>query len=112
GHMGGAGRGANAAAATVVDGGREITVAATEFGFEPMTIQVKVGEAINIVFLNQGVLEHDLTITDYGLYLFAQPGETIVGGLTAEGAGEYEIICSVPGHAEAGMRGLLVVTEL
>jgi uncharacterized cupredoxin-like copper-binding protein len=42
--------------------------------------------------------------------LDAEAGDEVVGGLRLDEPGTYEFLCSVPGHAEAGMRGEIVVT--
>jgi azurin len=37
------------------------------------------------------------------------PGETDTVSFTAPAAGTYDYICTFPGHAMAGMRGVLTV---
>jgi uncharacterized cupredoxin-like copper-binding protein len=37
------------------------------------------------------------------------PGDSASGGLRVDAPGEYRFYCSVPGHADAGMRGTLIV---
>jgi uncharacterized cupredoxin-like copper-binding protein len=88
------------------------TVAGKEFSFQPAKIEVPAGETTTITFENTGRLSHNLTIPA----LDAASG-TIQAGDRAEitvmpnEPGRYEIRCSVPGHAPAGMTGTLVVTE-
>jgi uncharacterized cupredoxin-like copper-binding protein len=85
----------------------EITVSATEFAFDPDPVEVPAGVPVTLVLVNDGLVEHDLTIDSIGLVILAQPGETARETVTFE-AGTYEIHCTVPGHHEAGMVGALV----
>ena len=41
--------------------------------------------------------------------LHTDPGTTETGTFTAPAAGDYQIICMVPGHFSAGMEGTLTV---
>lgn len=85
----------------------EITVSATEFAFDPDPVEVPAGVPVTLALVNDGLVEHDLTIDSIGLVILAQPGETVRETVTFE-PGTYEIHCTVPGHHEAGMVGSLV----
>lgn len=87
--------------------GVEVTVNATEFAFEPSTIEVPAGVPVTIILVNDGVVEHDFSIDDIDLHIFANPGETVRETVTFT-AGTYEVHCAVAGHKEAGMMGTLV----
>lgn len=91
-----------------IPGVPEVTVVATEFAFDPLMITAR--GAVNITLVNQGSLFHDLTIPALGVRVVARPGEQSTVGLSGVAAGVYEIVCSVPGHADAGMVGTLEVT--
>ena len=39
----------------------------------------------------------------------AEPGETVTAGITVDTPGTYEFLCTVPGHADAGMRDTVTV---
>lgn len=54
---------------------------------------------------------HDLTVPAADVMLGAEPGEEAVGAVEFAEPGRYECYCSVPGHAQGGMRGTIVVTE-
>ncbi|MGH2725427.1 MAG: cupredoxin domain-containing protein [Actinomycetota bacterium] len=97
--------------AAPVTGGREVRVVAREFSFDPQEIRLGQGETLNLVFENQGHIFHTLTIGELGLDLRANGGDRIGGALTAEQPGRYTFICSVSGHADAGMRGTVIVSE-
>jgi uncharacterized cupredoxin-like copper-binding protein len=90
-----------------ITGAREVTVTADNFAFTPNTIAVKPGEAINVAFHNADDMMHDFTIPSLGLHVDAQPGETMTFGLHVSSAGTYEFMCTVPGHAAAGMHGTI-----
>ena len=92
-----------------ISGAETVDVAAFDFGFEPSRIVVQAGEPVNIRLTNEGSLFHDLTIPELGFHLNARPGESVVGGLANLEPGEYGLLCTVPGHAEMGMVGVLVV---
>ncbi len=96
-------------AAGPLEGAPEITIVATEFSYTPASVTVKLGEPINIVLVNEGKIEHDLEIAAFAFHLHAQPGETVVGGLVPDQEGVFKLDCTVPGHAEAGMTGTMVV---
>jgi plastocyanin len=87
-----------------------VEVEGREFAFEPSRVQAEAGESVTIEFENVGKLSHNLTIpafdADTGTI---QAGDTATLKVTPEEPGTYEIRCSVPGHAPAGMTGKLVV---
>jgi plastocyanin len=92
-----------------LQGAEEVRVAGFEFGFEPRETRVRAGETVNLVFDNRGHMFHTLTIGRLGFELRTNGGESIGAALRAEEPGRYDYVCTVPGHAEAGMRGVLVV---
>ena len=98
-------------AAKVIAGGREITLAATEWAFAPETITVKLGEPVTIVLVNDGIIEHDVEISDFGLHLHTPPGDSLKGSFVPDKTGTFEFACEIPGHRAAGMVGKLVVTQ-
>jgi uncharacterized cupredoxin-like copper-binding protein len=87
-----------------------VAVEAGDLWFEPTELEVHAGEAVNLSFKNTGRVFHDLTITELELDLNAQPGDTATGGLLIDTPGTYQYQCTVPGHAEAGMRGTITAT--
>lgn len=89
--------------ATVVD------VTATDLAFDPTAITVDAGDRVNLRLVNRGQVFHDLTIPDLDVTLAAEPGETVTAGITVDTPGTHEFLCTVPGHADAGMRGTLTV---
>lgn len=92
-----------------VAGAAEARVTATEFSFSPSEISITGGQAVNVVLVNDGDVVHDLVVPSLGFRVVASAGGTRAGSLSGVPAGTYEFLCSVPGHAEAGMRGVLTV---
>lgn len=84
-------------------------VTAGDFYFRPGEIRVPNGRAVNIRFTNGGRMFHTFTIEELNFELRARPGATISGALRDLKAGTYEAVCSVPGHAQAGMRATIRV---
>lgn len=86
----------------------EVRIVVKEWGFEPAGLQIPVGRQVNLVLENRGALDHDLTVPGLNLKMVASPGKTARATVKAEKAGDYEVICSLAGHKESGMKGLLV----
>lgn len=109
--MHGRGAGNDAQAPSPLSGASELLVVADDFSFEPDELRIRAGETVNLTLDNRGGLYHDLSIEDNGFVLTADAGERASGALTVPAAGRYRFVCSVPGHAEAGMTGTLVAEE-
>ena len=92
----------------VVDSAREIEVTASSFAFDPDSITVGAGEDVTIVLTAEDVL-HDFTVGDADGHVAADAGDTASGGIRIDEPGTYTFYCSVSGHREAGMEGILVV---
>ncbi|HKS77266.1 MAG TPA: plastocyanin/azurin family copper-binding protein [Gaiellaceae bacterium] len=83
-----------------------VSVSATEFRFTLSKQSVPAGKVVFTVS-NKGKITHDFSI-DGKTSAMVQPGETTT--LTVRlGAGKFLYLCTVPGHAEAGMKGTLAV---
>jgi len=87
---------------------RHVEVAARSFAFDPDEITVSEGEDIAIVLMSEDGL-HDFTLDDFDAHVAAEAGETGFGGFRAGDPGRYTFYCSVEGHREQGMDGVLVV---
>jgi plastocyanin len=85
-------------------------VRATEFAFSPTEVRVQAGVTTNLEFQNEGSIFHTFTVTDLNFELAANGGQRTSGAFRAERTGTYEFICSVPGHAQSGMRGRIIVS--
>jgi uncharacterized cupredoxin-like copper-binding protein len=101
----------------------------TDFAFAPNTLTVPAGQQINVTVSNSGAVAHDLMIMKLGKDLTSHdhvgadahanayweqeqvpPGQSLQSTFTAPAEpGQYQIICGIAGHLEAGMVGTLVV---
>lgn len=95
-------------ASPVASGARHIEVAGRSFAFDPEELTIEAGEDIAIVLTSEDSL-HDFTVEDFDGHVAAAAGETATGGFRADEPGRYTFYCSVAGHREAGMEGVLVV---
>ncbi len=80
---------------------------AFEMGFEPLAATVDAAGRYEVVLINDGVIAHDITFAD-GTHIHAEAGETVTGEVTLP-EGRMEFICSIVGHADAGMTGHVTV---
>ncbi len=85
----------------------EITITAFDLGFEPATITVSEAGTYTVTFVNDGGIFHDVTFAD-GTVIGAEGHESASGEVTI-GPDGMTFICSVPGHADGGMTGEVVV---
>lgn len=99
--------------------------------YSPDRISVKRGETVRFVVTNEGKLMHELVLgTKKELdahaammkmhpdmehqepnMLHVAPGKTGEMGWRFSKAGEFHFACLEPGHFEAGMKGVVVVTD-
>ncbi|GAC1668946.1 MAG: hypothetical protein NVS9B8_11540 [Candidatus Limnocylindrales bacterium] len=98
---------APAAGGVAVAAGGEIAIAAFDLGFTPATIAVAAAGSYAVVFHNTGSALHDVTFAN-GTKLVADPGATVRGTVQVP-AGGLTFLCSVPGHAAAGMTGTVTL---
>ncbi len=85
----------------------EITITAFDLGFEPAMAHVSSPGTYSVTFVNDGGTYHDLTFAD-GTVIGAEAHESATGEVTIPADG-ITFICSVPGHADAGMTGDVMV---
>lgn len=104
-----------------------LSASLTEFEFDPPTWEVPAGAEVELTLTNDGSVTHDWVLmpADYepsppaGPQTEAQAlqalddleaGETGTFTFMApDEPGEYPVICTEPGHLEAGMQGRLIV---
>ena len=84
-----------------------IEVHAFDIGFEPTSVDVPEPGRYAVTFVNDGALLHDLTFAD-GTAIQAEAGQTASGEVVIPDGGTT-FLCSVPGHADAGMTGNVTV---
>jgi uncharacterized cupredoxin-like copper-binding protein len=84
-----------------------VTVAASEFKFKLSKTSVPKG-SVTFVVTNKGKTAHDFKI-DGKKTPRLQPGKSAKLVVTFAKAGKFPYLCTVPGHAAAGMKGTLTV---
>jgi Cu+-exporting ATPase len=89
---------------------QNVDVVARDLSFSPAAVRITAGRTTVVSFRNDGSMFHDWEVegvanVDAG----ARPGQTQRIRFTIDAPGSYPIRCTVPGHAEAGMVGTLVV---
>lgn len=114
---------------------KKVTIVATDIAYDIERIEAAVGQPISLTLDNQGVLEHDFSIVEIPLQgevttghaeepeehdmsgvaeeptvhvAAAQDGQSTIE-FTPAAPGQYTYYCTVSGHREAGMEGVLVV---
>ena len=83
-----------------------VTVTATEFHFKLSKTSVPHG-SVTFTLVNKGKLGHDFKIGGKKTVI-VKPGKTAKLTVTLK-AGKAAYLCTVPGHAAAGMKGTLTV---
>ena len=101
-----------------------LQVKARDITFDQTQLAVPAGAEVTLNFTNEGSLEHnwvlvhetaELATTTAADAINEAASEILAGGksttltFTAPTAGSYQYICTVPGHALAGMVGKLTV---
>ena len=86
-----------------------ITVCAYEFGFGVKTITAPAGP-LTVTVINTGSTGHTFTILDQNLNLVVSSHNDQKSGTVTLKPGTYTFECTVPGHAQAGMKGTLQIS--
>ncbi|MEO8463029.1 MAG: heavy metal translocating P-type ATPase, partial [Chloroflexota bacterium] len=91
---------------------RAIAVTAQGGQFVPADLTIRAGERVVVVLTNDDSVVHDWSVTGVAnVEIPARPGQTARLRFALDTPGTYEIRCTIPGHAEAGMVGVLLVTS-
>lgn len=106
---------------------RVVRVEMTEFAFRPAVISLAAGRAVRLVFVNRGRLAHqfqteylrtlpvrimdDSTLVEApgAAFVRVEPDATASIEFYPRRPGRFAFACTIEGHAEAGMRGVLDV---
>lgn len=102
------------------------SVTLTDFAYTPTQITVPAGEEITLDAANTGAVIHNFIIMNLGTSAGTEytseddanvywkleipaGGSTTASFTAPTEPGEYEVVCSTPGHLQAGMVGKLIV---
>ena len=108
---------------------QRITVEMSELKYEPMRPSLKAGQPVEVTVRNLGTADHDFVVAGlrakdvkrvtaghggHGgggdeIVGHTKPKQTITIRFTPLETGDFEIFCSLPGHKEGGMVGVLTV---
>ena len=105
---------------------KDIRVTMTDFKFAPDKFTVPAGQQISLSATNNGAITHDFIIMKLGTQvgdhyssanepevywkIEVPAGQSVKETFTAPAdLGEYQVLCGIPGHYEAGMVAKLVV---
>lgn len=111
------------------DAATSISAELADFEFSPNSWTVAAGEEITIDLENAGSVEHEWVLMQAGAEISSEdelpeteeelledfvywedevePGESKTLTFTAPAAGDYQVICAIEGHFDAGMEGSL-----
>jgi len=95
------------AAAGQATSGETVEIHAFDLGYRPARLTVAAAGPVSVMFVNDGSTLHDLTFAD-GTTIGAEGGATATGTVNVPAAG-ITFLCSIPGHAAAGMTGAISV---
>jgi uncharacterized cupredoxin-like copper-binding protein len=111
----------------------DIKVTLDSFEMSPDSWNVPAGEDISITMTNDAEITHEWVILKSGVMISSEDdlpdteeelvanfiyweeeveaGDTATFTFTAPAAGEYQVVCAIPDHFNAGMKGTLTVSE-
>jgi plastocyanin len=91
----------------------EIKIVSLEFKYSPARVLAPARHAVTIILDNSGAeTEHGIFVPALGFRLEAKPGGIARKTAVFDEPGEFEFSCDLPGHREAGMKGMLIVGQL
>ena len=88
--------------------GTMISVTGKEFSFHLSKTSIPKPGTVTFSFRNAGTMKHDFDIGGKKTPLI-RPGKTARLTVTFHKKGRFRYLCTVPGHAQAGMKGVFTV---
>ena len=85
-----------------------VELEAFDLGFKPNSITVDAAGRYSVTLKNTGAIPHDMTFADGTTTGLVDAGKSATVEVDVP-AGGVTFICSVPGHAQAGMQGTVTV---
>lgn len=92
------------AAATILG---TLEIHGIDLAFQPKTLNVEKPGRYTVKLINDGAIQHDITFPN-GTKIVANSKETKSADIDVPAEG-LSFTCSIPGHAEAGMKGMIMV---
>lgn len=104
-----------------------IKIHETNFSYDPEKIVLKKGQQVRLMLTNNDTIEHDIEIMDFpatiktevkheghqardvDFHLHANPKSKTEAVFTPLEKGTYEFYCTIPGHKDSGMTGIIMV---
>jgi nitrite reductase (NO-forming) len=87
-----------------------IKITAADLSFSPNMVTVAEAGTYKVELTNTGAIQHNVTFDD-GTRIVAEAGQTASGQVTIP-VGGLNFICDIPGHAAAGMTGMVTVGSM
>ena len=87
---------------------KTVTVTAVDYKFTLSATKAKPGK-VTFKIANKGETAHDFKIGGKTSSLISPGGHTSIT-VTFKKAGKYQYLCTVPGHAALGMKGMFTIT--
>ena len=87
-----------------------VSVELGDLFINPTEINLEPGDA-SLAVRNNGKTAHDFTVTGMAATELLDPGDEETLELAGLEPGTYDFICSIPGHADGGMKGTINVAE-
>lgn len=88
-------------------GASSVTVTLSEYKINPSPITVAVGGTLEVQ--NAGTMPHNLAVTGGPTTPDIAAGKSATLDISGLKAGTYEVTCTIPGHAAAGMKATLTI---
>ncbi len=102
--------GVTAADRAIEDSALPIRLTAHDLAFSPAEIHLPAGRLVSVELVNEDAVRHDWMVEGLAnVEATVRAGGTTRTRFRIDRPGRYVFLCTVPGHAEAGMRGVLVV---
>ena len=87
-----------------------VQIGNSEFSFDKPNLQLSRGDTVEVTFKNTGQYPHNWVAPELNAAIpTISPGQSASVKFDAEKEGNFEVLCTVPGHKERGMIGVLSV---
>lgn len=81
------------------------------YRFEPVALEVRAGQPVEFELTNMDGQEHTFVVSELAVVMLAGAGQTVRTevAIGRRNTGLFEYFCSIGGHREAGMEGVIRV---